>query len=362
MVFDKAELVGGVRNRQHNLFGQRFAGHRTPGWHELGTVFQDALGAEEATKLGRLDYEIQKIPLFVNAYGQEMETGTSALVRQPTDDAPEPFMLGTVSNDYRLLQNMEIARILEPMTGEWPVETVGALGNGERAFWCLDAGEAEVAGENLRQYFVVVDVKNGGNALRIINTPIRTECQNTLATGMAAATLNIALPHRVNLEKELDWYVQLQIQMRKQQQTLLEQFRAMATQKVVAKQVNAILKAAYPDVPAPRKVRMADALGPTTEYLVGTFKDDIESARRRQAGGQERQEQFRASARELFERFNDEFPAVGGTAWAIYNAVVELEDWRDGPGDRSEIATSVLFGDRAKKKEKAFGAALATVK
>ena len=49
--------------------------------------------------------------------------------------------------------------------------------------------------------------------------------------------------------------------------------------------------------------------------------------------------------------------ASKGTAWGLYNSIVELEDYRKGP-----LSASALVGERAVRKERAFEHCMALVK
>ena len=52
--------------------------------------------------------------------------------------------------------------------------------------------------------------------------------------------------------------------------------------------------------------------------------------------------------------FNQEHPKVAQTPWAIWQAVVETEDYRRGKESTNGRQSSALFGTRATTKEKAF--------
>ena len=75
-------------------------------------------------------------------------------------------------------------------------------------------------------------------------------------------------------------------------------------------------------------------------------KDLLEEFDRRK----DRVELIRKGARERYNAFNDEFPNLARTPWAIYNAIVETEDYRKGHKDSS----TTLFGARAEAKARAF--------
>ena len=54
---------------------------------------------------------------------------------------------------------------------------------------------------------------------------------------------------------------------------------------------------------------------------------------------------------------NQEFSDLANTPWAVYNAIVETEDYRRG----SDNSPSALYGRRADVKARAFDSALALV-
>jgi len=67
---------------------------------------------------------------------------------------------------------------------------------------------------------------------------------------------------------------------------------------------------------------------------------------------------LRATGVQQFEAFD---PAhLRGSVWAAYNAVTEVSDWRESFG--SDVGASVLFGNRAKEKQRAYAHALALIK
>jgi len=68
----------------------------------------------------------------------------------------------------------------------------------------------------------------------------------------------------------------------------------------------------------------------------------------------ERVEKIRAGALERFDVFNDEYPRLANTPWAMWQAVVETEDYRRGHAD----SATALFGQRANTKARAFKTAL----
>lgn len=334
-----------------NIFGSRFLGRREPAWHGLGTVFSEPLSASEAAKRANLLYVVDKFPITVDAYGQAIETDQFVLVREPTNDDPVARPFGVVGKEYTVIQNRELAKILDPLSVKWPVETAGALGYGEIIFLSLDAGSGSVANEEIRKFFLISDSKGGGKTLRIAFTPVRVVCQNTLILGLSSASMLVHLKHWNNIESELNLHILIAQQMQKLEGKVMESLNALTLKKIVEEQVEDILAIAYPLPSTPRKVMQEyppDVLSNTVTQHILKLKESYESRL-------EAWETIRAGATMLYDRFNDEQPNLARTGWALYNAVVETEDYRRG-GNAQENA---LFGARAATKARTFDALMA---
>ena len=113
-----------------SLFGDRFAGRREPAWHKLGQVFpqKEKVTASEGMKKADIMFGIDKHPQIVKMEdGTELETGSYAVVREPTHDDPEHKVLATVGKEWTCLQASELGKMLDPISEQFPVETVGAI-------------------------------------------------------------------------------------------------------------------------------------------------------------------------------------------------------------------------------------------
>jgi hypothetical protein len=163
----------------------RFISRTGPAWHELGTVFDKNLviTAEEGVVMAECDYSVKKFPMIINLPTGPIASDQVALVRVPHTAEGSYHVLGQAGQNFEIIQNMEIGRMLNPLAQEWQVETVGALGEGEQFFICLDAGSVSVAKEEVRQYLLVNNNHDGRRSLTIALTPVRVVCQNTLIAG-----------------------------------------------------------------------------------------------------------------------------------------------------------------------------------
>jgi hypothetical protein len=284
--------------------------------------------------------------------------GRMAILRTPTNDDPSFRVTGVVGDKYGLVQNRDLAAMLDNLIPEWPLETIGALGMGETIFFTLHSGASFVKGlesERLEHYFLVTDTRDGKTAIRIGFVPVRVVCQNTLSMALHQATVLTQLPHLENAEAILENRVSILQKLQKIEGMTLDSFNQLADAVLNPQAIAQVIEAAYP---LPTKPKKTDLLEEYSEEILGTpFYGEITEANRQWEYYCERALAIRGQALERYARFNDESaPQVKETAWAVFNAVVENEDFRDGPQGLFE---SSLWGDRAKAKRRAFASALA---
>lgn len=345
-----------------SIFGDRFVGVRAPAWHGLGTVLPEPIPALEAVRTYGMDYSIRKCPLAYDWNGVPLPTGDVALVREPVASDNQPRVLGHAGPDYGLLQNTEVAELLDRyLTPTLPLETVGALGQGETIFFALDAGTDDIlpnvkkSTEQVRSFFLLTDTRTGGRALQIAYTPVRVVCGNTLISGLSAATVKWSVVHDKAFRQNVEDQAHILGSLEAARKNVLAAMRKMALTKIVDDQVDAILKAAYPHSDPPgwvKRIKSLEELGVKVDAPEQVAR--LDRTVRDVTVWNESRDELRASARELFTKLNDEHPAIARTSWAAYNAVVECEDYRVGRRDEVVTAASAVFGDRAKAKAAAF--------
>lgn len=345
-----------------NIFGERFYGHRQPAWHGIGTVMDENITATESMKVANIGFPVNKRPMWAELEdGTLLKTNSFAVVREPTFDDPEHRILSTVGKDWTPIQAWELAKMLDPISEKYPVETVGALGNGEKVFFTLDAGGTKIAGEDHQLYYLVADHRDGGGALSIAFTPVRVVCQNTLTIGLSSAKVSVSLSHHSTIKADAEWYTGLFGQMMNAKETVTAVMNTLAEVSVKKDDIDRIIKSAYKDASQPRKLKLSNGIKPddVPASVWSTLLNDKKEWEREWEKRQDRVESLRKGATERFEVFNDEFPNLAYTPWAGWQAVVETEDYRKG---HSDALSSAVFGDRAETKGRAFSTALEIAK
>lgn len=320
-----------------NLFGNRFASLRQPAWHGLGKVFENEMDLVSAFELAGLNYNCNLSQIFVlDDGGNYLNTDEfRGVVRETIDDSPAE-LLAVVSDHYNLLQNMEIARALNPISEIYPVETCGALGKGGEVFAALNAGEYEFMGDAYSGYFTLYENKLAKGKVKLFYTPVRVVCQNTLRLALAESTVTVSIRHSKNAGFYLENVAEYIVRMNRAVDSTKELFGGLVHAKYSLDDFQEFVKSLYsisPEIKSKGKAREIILDEPDSEMMEISEAGEL--------------------AIDLFKRFSDEFPQFGNTRYAALQAIVENEDYRiPGRGPQNTNYSS-MFGSRATLKMKA---------
>lgn len=332
---------------------------RAPSWHRMENVWRvdelGAMNAQQACQASETNYEVRTAPVYVMDpfSGRLIEHSDDvAIVRQPLEGGSAK-VFGTAKKGWTPIQNIDIAKLLDAsLTDTWPVESMGALGDGETLFIALDAGEDEIAGERYHRYIGITDGKAANRALTIAITDVRYECQNTVMLGLSQASFTHKLRHTATIALDLEDRLQMVRRIREGQGAVKEALQLLAQTRVTKPQKLQIINYAYPIPKEPSHVRQAKEMG-----LEGLTPDRVDVAKARIEKYEYWVRTFegqRQMAVDRLTRFEDEFPQFGNTAYAVLQAVVENEDYRKGNRGNAAAAESSIFGERASTKLRAY--------
>ena len=321
----------------HNIQTMAYTGAKP--WHGLGKAVASAMTSAEAIKEAGLDWEVKKIQAQFNI-GTGIPVmknipGKFATVRQDTDEA-----LGVVGNNYTVLQNRDAFKFFDSIVGEKlaAFHTAGALGQGER-IWMLAKlpGECWITPEdNVEKFLLLTNSHDGYNSVKIMATPIRVVCQNTLNIALASDKQKSSVRHTMSMGGNIK-EIREQIGVA---DNFFRTFQAMS-KHLVSKQ--------------------------TSSVMVEKLFDDLGLGKEK-AKESTRTENIRFDILKMFEKGKgNDMKSVKGTDWALLNGVVEYVDYeRSARGDGNEKAenraNSLLFGSGALLKQKALDSILAITK
>lgn len=306
-----------------------YAGARP--WHGLGVSVEGEQKAVEAIKLAGLDWEVDQQPVFLGGKAEPVG-GYRAVIRRDTGD-----VLNILSDGFRPVQNREAFNFFDAVVGDGQAvyHTAGALGKGERV-WILAKlpGTIMIDAEQdpraaIEKYLLLANGHDGSLAFRMMLTPVRVVCQNTLSMALGGSAEGFSIRHTESLDGKIK-------SARRALGIVLKQYDDFAVQanKLAETRISRELLRSYVEEVFP--ARKGEKVELTTKRI------------------------------ETVERMFSDLPTnnvgrIGGTFWAAYNAATEYADW----GGREERATmtearlkNIWTGSAAATKSRALDTAV----
>lgn len=175
-------------------------------WMKIGTVLeQDVMTADEAVKLGGMDFTVSMQPCIQRLLsGEYVEVENRKIVVR--DDTEEPFDI--VSGDYHILQYGEAFDFLDEIDPRFIAS--GTLKGGKQGFVVVQAPETKsislLGGDDPHELFVVVRTSHDrSRAVEAMVMPLRERCMNQL--GLQSFTAGVvnrwSIPHTSTMKDKL---------------------------------------------------------------------------------------------------------------------------------------------------------------
>jgi phage/plasmid-like protein (TIGR03299 family) len=299
-------------------------------WHGLGTQLSGPATSAEAIEAAGLDWRVRKVPLYaIEGPGIAHVPKYYGVVPEDRWGKPDCPVFGIVSEDYHPLQNSEAFEFFDSIVGKKVAmyHTAGALGKGEQV-WILAKlpGMMDITSSDGAEKYVLLSTGHDGRTcVRVILTPVRVVCQNTLTLALQSGEEIARAYHTRNMARQL-------ASAKKKVQTLLKGFDTMhaAFQAMAKHKMTETTAKAYVDRVFPVPADLADRKVP--DWIL----------------------QDRANCVHLYHngKGNDD-AGSRETLWAAYNGITEYVDhWRDR-GDRQHMY-AVCFGRGFQIKNRAY--------
>lgn len=210
-----------------------FVSKQEVAWHKLGKVV-DSMTSAECMRQAGLDFTVKLAnmtavtgePLNKDAYRLKADSLNNGIVMTSLDSkgyrlyneltkVPNAYatyrtdtnqVLGTVGNRYEVIQNIEAFDFFDEIIGEGHAqyETAGALGDGQTVFITAKLPDNLLVNkENIEKYLLFTMSHDGTSAIKIMFTPIRVVCNNTLSAALKGGG-KVAIKHTANARNKLE--------------------------------------------------------------------------------------------------------------------------------------------------------------
>lgn len=226
-------------------------------WHKLGVQVPSHMTTKEAIVAGGLDWIVDLHEMHIES--EMVVDADGACKMRPKILVPDRFatvrrdthaVLGIVGSGYEVVQNTEAFQFFDVTLGKGAacIETVGALGKGERIFAMAKLPKVEeiVAGDPVEQYLLLTTTHDGTGAVRVLMTAVRVVCQNTLSAALRRAKNIISIKHTKNVDEGLKKAKDLLTTSTTYFERATEAYKFMASKQMNKTEVTDFLKKLFP--------------------------------------------------------------------------------------------------------------------
>lgn len=179
-----------------------FSASREVPWHGLGLVIDEAVNSEEALKLAGLDWTVSKQPIYAAAADDKfIEIPGYCRTVRDTDNTT----LGVVSPRYAVIQNKEAFAFTDNLIGDdVKYETAGSLRNGKTVWMLAKLPEVKILDDDVVPFICFTNSHDGFGAVKVISTPVRVVCNNTLSLALSSAKRSYSIRHLGDIQSKVD--------------------------------------------------------------------------------------------------------------------------------------------------------------
>lgn len=215
-------------------------------WHGLGNIIEFEPNSYEALVAAGLDWEVVQKDVFV---GDKLAKGFKANVRN-TDD----LLLGIVSGRYKIVQNKDAFSFLDELVdGEnTRYETAGSLRNCKTVWMLAKMPSFKILDDEIASYVAFINTHDGSGSVKVIATPTRIVCNNTLNYALETASRSWSATHAGKIENKLEDARNTIMNVEKYTKALKEDAEDLVSKKFsdlqVAKMINALLPEIKPEM------------------------------------------------------------------------------------------------------------------
>lgn len=209
-------------------------------WHGICTLVQEAPTSKDALELAGLNWTVDGKPVY-DSNGIEIK-GYKANTR-----SSDGSVLGVVTDRYKVVQNFEAFDFTDNLVGEGVTyETAGSLKNGKTIWLLAKMPERKILEDDFDPYICFTNSHDGTGAIRVVSTPIRVVCNNTLNLALSNATRSWSTKHMGDMNSKLQEAKHTLQLANDYLDALAENADRLANEKFMSEDVNAVLDELFP--------------------------------------------------------------------------------------------------------------------
>lgn len=321
---------------------------------------EDCTTSLEVMKKAGLDWEVDKCKMFANMPIQnigDIDTENDCFIEHTlTGDrmlklCPNAYgiyrtdyniPLGLVKERYEPVQNIDAFKFFDDAIGKnsaiW--QTAGAFGHGERIFVSAKLPDnILVKGDPVENYLVFTNSHDGSSGVKILFTPIRVICQNTLNAAIRSSKNFVSFRHTTSVHSSIEAAKELLGICKVQTEELSEVFNYMHDIKMDDKKMFDIMANVIFTEAELNRIKQTNH---TIEQVANRYFYAINDA------------ELSTQKVNIFTNMIDYYDRgfgqkeIKGTGWGVYNAISGYYSNIDNAIGEKRMDT-LLYGDRSRK-------------
>lgn len=165
-------------------------------WHGIGVEIDADSSTDEVIVAAGLDWDVNKVPMYIDINGKKVATDQYALVRSSDDR-----ILDTVSEHWNVVQNSEAFEFFDEYchAGDIEISSAGSL-QGGKIVWALGKIKESFevfGGDQVDSYLLFTNPHKFGQCIDVRFTPIRVVCNNTITMALSDTNAkSVKVSHR----------------------------------------------------------------------------------------------------------------------------------------------------------------------
>lgn len=172
-------------------------------WHKLGVYVEEAPTSDKALIAANLDWQVRTQQIYVYS-GQDnkpiLVEDYKANVRQS-----DMSVLGVVRDKYVPIQNKDAFGFMDSLLGEGlKYETAGSLQEGKKIWLTARLPDSVILGDVVTPYIVMMNTHDGSGAAKVLLTPTRVVCMNTLNLALTNAVRSVKIRHTGEINEKFN--------------------------------------------------------------------------------------------------------------------------------------------------------------
>ena len=169
---------------------------RTATWNRIGTAISKAQNVEEALNIANLNYEVEKVPVF-------LENGFQVPGAFATKKVGMEDTFGVVGEKYEVVQNLEAFNFVDTLIPEG-MKFIKAGETTKMIYIIASLPDTYILDDKVTPYLIFQNSHCGKSTLRATITPLRIICQNQFNWAFRKASNKITIRHTRSAKERLE--------------------------------------------------------------------------------------------------------------------------------------------------------------